>query len=162
MRSTELVFVAPNGDRYVLQSDCEPVRFTLGPDPVDTHHTIPAFGMDIHPMAMVAAAAAGDEGACHVPSLDGSQYFVANGSLKQVPAVAVELQEPATIADRIAVVLKESRTLMTRDEIYKALAARFPLWWPTARKASISKTLTVNTAFKVVESHYSPTQMFWM
>lgn len=156
MRSTELVFVAPNGDRYVLQSDCEPVRFTLGPDPEDTHHTIPAFGMDIHPLAMVAAAASGDEGACHVPSLDGSPYFVENGSLAQV----VPVEAPATIAEHIAVVFKETNRMMTRDQINTELKARFPEWWPTVNRNSISTTLTRNKElFKVA---YSSPQMFWM
>ena len=157
MRPTELVFNAPNGDRYVMQTDCEPVRFTLGPDTEEQakFHTIPCFGYGFHPMAMVAAAAAGDEDACHVPERDGRQYVAANGILAQVPAP----EEPATIAERITVVLKEGQRLMTRDDIYKALQARFPQWWSTANKGSVSGTLTVNAAFKNVATP-SSVQMF--
>ena len=159
MRPTEIVYAAPNGDRYVFQTDCEPVRFTLGPDTEEQAkiHTIPCFGLEIHPMAMVAAAAAGDGDACHVPQLDGSQFIPANSILDQVPAP----EEPATIAERITVVLEEAVCpWMTRDDIYRALEARFPLWWPTARKASVSNTLTVNNAFKVVETSHCSKQMF--
>ena len=150
MRSTEIVFVAPNGDRYVIQNGCEPVRFTLGPDPVYNPDLIPCFGLGHHPLAIVAAAASGDNDAYYVPELDGRQFMPP--PREHVPEVQ---KEPETISERIAIVLKEGQRMMTRDEICKALEARFPEW--VAIKNSVSATLTRTEAFKVA---YSSPQTF--
>ncbi len=76
-------------------------------------------------------------------------------ALRRAYAPALVDDKDMTIADRIEFVLKEAKTPMTRGEIYNALAARFPAWWPTAKKPSVSCTLTTNPAFVLVPESFS-------